>query len=122
MKRKLVSILSTIVPTITLGPLFILSWLLGLLASSYVAGDATGKQGKVRLIIVPFRKWGIHLHHWVYSLCLISLSLVTGIHFLSPTVTYGVLGGITFQGVYYYSDWHVVLIRKQRTTVKDHGA
>ena len=112
MKKKLVTILLTIVATITYGYLFFLSWLLGLLASKYVAGKSAGEQGKVRSIIIPFRRWGIHLHHWLYSLCLIGFSSATGIHFLTPTITYGLLGGLVFQGIYYYNDWHVILNRR----------
>ena len=119
MKKGLVAILSTIVATIMLGYLFFLSWLLGVLASKYVAGKSAGERGKVRSIIIPFRKWGIHLHHWLYSLCLVSLSSITGIHFLTPTITYGLLGGLVFQGIYCYGDWHVILISRHQTRVKE---
>ncbi len=119
MKRKLLTTLSITVATILLGYLFFLGWLGGLLASKYLAGDSTGKRGKLGSIIIPLRRWGIHLHHWLYSLCLLGISLVTGIHFLSPTITYGLLGGIAFQGVYYYRDWHVILVKESRTRTKD---
>ncbi len=112
MKKRLVAILLTIAASITLGYLFLLSWLLGFLATKRVAGKSVGERGKVRSIIIPFRAWGIHLHHWLYSLGLIGFSSATGIHFLTPTITYGLLGGLVFQGVYCYSDWHVVLIRR----------
>ena len=112
MKKKLVTILLIIVATITLGYLFFLSWLLGFLASKYVAGKSVGEGGKVGSIVIPFRRRGIHLHHWLYSLCLIGLSFATGIHFLTPAITFGLLGGLVFQGIYCYSDWHVILIRR----------
>ena len=95
-----------------LGYLFFLSLLLGFLASKYVAGKSVGERGKVRSIIIPFRGWGIHLHHWLYSLCLIGCSFATGFHFLTPTITYGLLGGLVFQGIYCYSDWHIILNRR----------
>ena len=112
MKKKLVAILLTIAASITLGYLFLLSWLLGFLATKHVSGKSVGEQGKVRSIIVPFRGWWIHLHHWLYSLCLIGFSSATGIHFLTPTITYGLLGGLVFQGIYCYSDWHIILNRR----------
>ena len=112
MKKKLVVILLTIVAGITLGYLFLLSWLLGFLTIKHLAGKSAGKRGKVRSIIIPFRGRGIHLHHWLYSSCLIGLSLATGIHFLTPTITYGLLGGFIFQGIYCYSDWHIILRRR----------
>jgi len=119
MKKKLAAILSIIVASITLGYLFFLSLLLGFLASKYVAGKSVGERGRLRSIVIPFRRWGIHLHHWLYSLCLISLSSTTGIHFLTPTITCGLLGGSVFQGIYCYSDWHVILIGRRQTTGRD---
>ena len=113
MKKKLVTILVTIAASITLGYLFILSWLLGFLASRQLAGKSAGERGKVRSIILPLRGWWFHLHHWLYSLCLIAFSSATGIHFLSPIITYRLLGGSIFQGIYSYSDWHVILIRRR---------
>ena len=114
MKKKLVTILLAIVASAALGYLFFLSWLLGFLASKYVAGKSSGERGKVRSIIIPFRRWEIHLHHWIYSLCLIGISSTIGIHFLTPAITFGLLGGLAFQGIYCYNDWHVVLISRHK--------
>ena len=119
MKKRLFAISLLIVATIMLGYLFLLSWLLGFLSSKYVAGKSVGERGKVRSIVIPFRRWGIHLHHWLYSLCLISLSSTTGMHFLTPTITYGLLGGLVFQGIYCYSDWHVILISRHQTRARE---
>ncbi|MFC2056714.1 hypothetical protein ACFLTO_03990 [Chloroflexota bacterium] len=121
MKKKLFVISSTVVAIITLGYLFFLSWLLSFLASKYVAGNTVGEQGKVGSIVIPFGRWGIHLHHWLYSLCLITLSSITGMYFLTPTITYGLLGGLVFQGVYSYSDWHVIIISRHKTRTRGHS-
>ncbi len=119
MKKKLVIILSTIVASIAFGYLFFLSWLLGFLASKYVAGKSSGERGKARSIIIPFRRWKIHLHHWISSLCLIGISSTIGIHFLTPAITFGLLGGLAFQGIYCYSDWHVILISRRKTIARE---
>ncbi len=119
MKKKLVTILLTIVATIMLGYLFLVGGLLGFLASKYVAGKSVGERGKVRPIVIPFRRWGIHLHHWLYSLGLIGLSAATGIHFLTPAVTWGLMGGLVFQGIYCYNDWHVILVSRRQTRARD---
>ncbi len=97
---------------ISLGYLFFLSWLLGFLASKYVAGQSSGEQGKIGSIIIPFRRWKIHLHHWVCSLGLAGASFVTDINFLTPAITYGLLAGLVFQGIYCYGDWHRILISR----------
>ncbi len=115
MKKKLFAILSTLVFAIILGYLFLLSWLIGFLASKYMAGKSVGERGKVRSVVIPLRRWGVHLHHWLYSLFLISLSFTTGMHFLTPEITYGLLGGLVFQGIYCYGDWHVILVSRHQT-------
>ena len=118
-EKRLVAILLTIVATIMLGYLFFLSWLTGFLTSKYTAGKSVGEPGKVRSLVIPFRKWGFHLHHWLYSLCLIGLSSITGIYILTSTITYGLLGGLIFQGIYCYSDWHVILTNRHKTRARE---
>ena len=114
MKKKLITIALTLVAGISLGYIFVLSWLLGFLTSKYMAGKSSGEQGKFRSIVIPFRRWEIHLHHWLYSLCLMGLTSAIGLHFLSPSITYGLLGGLIFQGIYCYEDWHVVVVNKRQ--------
>src|SRR4030066_1980008 len=114
MKKKLVVSLPTIAMSIMLGYLFFLSLLLGVLASKYVAGKSVGERGKAGSIVIPFRRWRVHFHHWLYSLWLIGLSSTTGMYFLTPTITYGLLGGVAFQGIYSYSDWHIILIKRHQ--------
>ncbi|MFC2071697.1 hypothetical protein ACFLUU_03135 [Chloroflexota bacterium] len=120
MKKKLVAILPIIVAATMLGYLFLLGWLLGFLGSKYMAGNAVGERGKVRSLAIPFRRWRIHFHHWFYSSCLLGLSSMTGIHFLTPAITYGVLAGLVFQGIYCYGDWHVILTSRSRAIARDH--
>lgn len=113
--KKLVAILLTVAATIMFGYIFFLGWLTGFLTSKYASGKSAGEPGKVRSLVIPFRKWGIHLHHWLYSLSLIGLSSITGIYILTSTITYGLLGGLVFQGIYCYSDWHIILINRHKT-------
>ncbi len=105
--------------SIMLGYLFFLSLLVGFLATKYMAAESVGERGKIRSIVIPFIRWRIHLHHWLYSLWLIGLSSATGMYFLTPTITYGLLGGVAFQGIYSYSDWYIILISKHKTRAKD---
>ena len=116
MKRKLLAILSTVIAGTALGYLFLLSWLLGFFTARYVAGESAGVRGRLGSIIIPFRRWRIHIHHWLYSLWLMGISMATGIHFLTPSITYGLLGGLLFQGIYSYRDWHIVLTTSRKTS------
>lgn len=119
MKKKIIIVLSAAIFLVILGYLFILSLLLGFLATKYLSGKSAGEKGKLGSIVIPLIKWRLHLHHWLYSLFLIGISFVAGAHFLSPTITYGLLGGSTFQGIYCYDDWYVILMRKNKTKDKD---
>lgn len=103
-----------------IGYLFALGLFLGFLASKYLAGKSAGEKGKLGSIVIPLMGLRIHLHHWLYSLWLMGISFVTGVYFLSPIITYGFLGGLAFQGIYSYGDWHVILIRKNKTTSRGH--
>ena len=115
MKKRLVAIMSAVVAAVMLGYLFLLSLLIGFIASKLLAGKSAGERGKIRSVVIPLRRWAVHLHHWLYSSFLISLSFTTGTHFITPEVTYGLLGGLVFQGIYCYGDWHVILISRHQT-------
>jgi len=67
-KKKIIAISVSVVASISLGYLFILGWLLGLLVSRYVAGKSPGDEGRLKSIVLPFHRWRIHIHHWLYSI------------------------------------------------------
>lgn len=114
MKKRIITVLSAILFLVMLGYLFALSLLLGFLTSKYLAGKSVGEKGKLGSIVIHFKNWRLHIHHWLYALWLMGISFVTGVYFLSPIITYGLLGGSTFQGVYCYGDWHLILIRRNQ--------
>jgi hypothetical protein len=116
-KKKIAAAALTILATLIFSYLFIISIAIGFLASKSIAGKSTGERGKLRSILIPLGKWRIHLHHWLFSLWLISISIVTGMYFIAPGITYGTLGGATFQGIYCYKDWHIILIDKKSKQV-----
>jgi hypothetical protein len=43
-------------------------------------------------------------------------------HFLTPEITYGLLGGLVFQGIYCYGDWHVILVSRHQTRAGERSA
>lgn len=112
MKKKITAIATALVAVLLFGYLFVISLLMGFLASRFIAGKTTGEKGRFSSILIPFRKRRIHIHHWLYSLWLISISLVTGMYFIAPAITYGTLGGMSFQGIYCYKDWHIILVKR----------
>jgi hypothetical protein len=112
LKKKIIIILLTIAASIWLGYLFFIGLFLGFLTTRKLAGKSAGEPGKVKSVIIPFRGWGIHLHHWLWSLGLIGFTSATGIYFLTSSITYGVMAGVIFQGIFCYSDWHIILVKR----------
>ena len=113
MKRKitLFVLLST---GIILGYLSFITWFVGFLIAKYLGGKAVGQPSKLGSWFIPLGKYKVHLHHWILSSCaMVLFALFRGAHVLSPDLFYGFFGGIAFHGIYLYSDWHKILIRKQ---------
>lgn len=119
MKRKLVCILPPLATSIILGYYFFVSWLLGFVLTRYMAGKTSGKQGRIKSIVIPFGGHGIHLHHWLIASGIIILNLTIGVRFLDSTISYGVLSGLVFQGIYCYSDWHKILITRRHQSIEN---
>jgi hypothetical protein len=119
LKRKLVCILLVLATSIILGYLFFAGWLLGFVLTKYMAGKTSGKQGRIRSIVIPFGRHGVHLHHWLISSWIIILSLIIDVQFLASAISYGILGGLVFQGIYCYSDWHKILIPRRHQGIEN---
>jgi hypothetical protein len=119
MKRKLVCTLPLLASGIILGYPFFVSWLLGFVPTRYMAGKTSGKQGRIKSIIIPFERHGVHLHHWLIASGIIILNLIIDVPFLASTISYGVLSGLVFQGIYCYSDWHKILITRRHQSIEN---
>jgi len=88
--------------------LFSLEIYLGSLLGYFSFKFFTGKTPSLAFNVGNYR---LHLHHWLYGLAI----LIPALHynFLPfPQLSYGFLGGAIFQGIYCYSDWHKILIKK----------
>lgn len=113
MKKRVIISALTIAASFWLGYLFFVGCFVAFLTTRQLAGKSAGERGRIRSVVIPFRGWRIHLHHWLWSLGLIGLSTATGIYFLTSAITYGLLAGLIFQGIFCYSDWHVILVRRR---------
>ena len=112
MKRK-ITIFVLLSTGIVLGYLSFISWFIGFLIAKYLGGKTAGERGKLRSFFIPLGKRKIHLHHWLISSGVMGFALFKGIYILSPDLFYGFLGGLAFQGIYYYSDWYKILIPRR---------
>ncbi|MFO8009383.1 MAG: hypothetical protein R6U89_01080 [Dehalococcoidia bacterium] len=112
MKTNILHIVSLAVLTVVIGYAFVGSWILGIAAGKFGGGKSEGERGRIRSIIIPLGKWKVHCHHWLVSLGLIGFSSAYGYHLMSAHITYGILGGLAFHGIYSYHDWYKVVALK----------
>lgn len=111
MKRKFFSMLSVLFASVFFGYLFIASLLPSYFICKRLSADEVGQASKVKSVIFTIGQWKVHIHHWLCSLGIAGLIATTGYYFVNPAVTYGLLGGLTLQGVYCYSDWNRIVFR-----------
>jgi hypothetical protein len=81
--------------------------ILGYLAGKLFSGKETGCHGRVKSLTFNVGQWNVHLHHWLWGLGV----LIAGIFydFLPfPKFSFGFLGGLIFQGIICFPDWHRV--------------
>jgi len=68
--------------------------------------------GRLKSPIFHLGHYKLHLHHWLYGLgFLISAIWYQFLPF--PQFSFGFLGGVVFQGITSYSDWHRILVRRK---------
>jgi len=111
MRKKLV-LISLIAVFIFLGIFCYKTWFVAFAATKYLSGRTDGKQGIVRSIIIPWRNYQLHLHHWFLALIVGGVFAVKGFYILAPEVFYGFLPAIIFQEIYCYGDWYRIIKRK----------
>jgi len=85
------------------------SGLAGFVAAKWGAGKQEGKPGKVNSVVVSWRKNRLHLHHWVLASGISLACALQGVYMLTPEIFHGFLGGLVFQGIYCYGDWHRII-------------
>ena len=111
--RKKIVLISLIAVFIFLGIFCYKTWFAAFVATKYLSGRTDGKQGIVRSIIIPWRDYQLHLHHWFLALIVGGVFMVKGFYILSPEVFYGFFSAIIFQGIYCYEDWYRIIKRKR---------
>jgi len=113
-KRKvtLIVLLST---CIVLGYLSFITWSVGFLLARYLGSKTVGEPcWLLQSRIIHLGKYRIHLHHWLWSSCIIIVFAVfKGAYILPSNLFYGFFGAIVFHGIYYYSDWYKILIPRR---------
>ena len=93
------------------------SFLISSIASYFLTKKASaqkeGEKGIMKSVKIYIGKYYLHFHHWLWSLALIFTPFTWKI--LPPSlhaIVLGFLTGITWQGVYCYSDWYKIIGKK----------
>jgi len=110
--RKKIVLVSLIAGFCFFGVLCYKSWIITFAITKYLSGRKDDKQGIVRSIIIPWRNYQLHLHHWFLALIIGGVFAVKSFYILAPEISYGILSAIIFQGIYYYEDWYRIIKRK----------
>ena len=111
MKKKVV-LIGLIAVFLFLGVLCYKTWLVAFVITKFLSGRTEGRQGIVRSVVIPWRDYRLHLHHWFLALLVGAAFLTKGFYIITPEVFYGFLSAVIFQGVYCYSDWYRIIVRK----------
>ena len=99
-----------------------LSLLVGFIIAKYGGGKHSGKPGRVKSIIIHWQQYRLHMHHWVIAFLMGLVCALQGFYVITPQFFYGFLGGLVFQGIYCYDDWHRIIVRRRKAVpVPDAG-
>jgi len=113
MKKRVAGLILLITVAIVVSYLIVVSWFAGFLIAKYGGGKREGMRGRVRSVMVPVGRHKLHLHHWLISSALMVIAIVRSFYlFLPPEIFFSFMGGLAFQGVYCYSDWHRIIHRR----------
>jgi len=89
-----------------------ISMLLGYFVARYVAGSKVKARGRIPSFILSFKKYKLHLHHWLVFSNILVVTLILHFFVLTPQLFYGFLGGVIAQGLIYYDDWAEIITRR----------
>jgi len=92
---------------------FLISSISAYVITKYLGAKETAQSSKIPSVVLPLGKYRLHLHHWLIASAGMAVVLIQGPWVFPSGLLYGVLGGIAFQGVDCYDDWHKILILKQ---------
>ena len=89
---------------------------IGYFSGNFFGGSQVGQTGLVGPLLLHLGDLQIHLHHCLISgiLLLFIFPFLNKKYKFSPifsAFTIGFLGGMIFQGIFSYNDWHQILIQ-----------
>ena len=116
-RKRLVIALALLVAIFLFYFSFYLSYVscfVGFIVARYGGSKQEGKPGRVSSVIVSWRRYHLHLHHWVIAFLTSGICALKGVYMITPELFYGFLGGLILQGIYCYDDWHRIIFLRSR--------
>lgn len=110
--RKKIVLISLIVGFCFCGVLCYKTWIIAFVITKCLSGRTDGKPGIVKSIIIPWRDYQFHFHHWFIALIIGGVCFVKGFYILAPQISFGFLSAVIFQGIYCYGDWYRLIKRR----------
>jgi uncharacterized membrane protein len=111
--RKKIVLIALIASLFSFGVICYKTWIAAFVATKLLSGHTDGKQGIIKSIIIPWRNYQLHLHHWFLVFIIGGIFTANGFSIPTPDVFYGSLSAIIFQGIYCYEDWYRIIKRKE---------
>jgi len=100
-------------PVAVFSPEIFFGALSGYLLTDFFSGKEAGLQGKMKSLAFDIGRWRIHFHHWLWGLGILLSILLININLPFHQFSFGILGGMIFQGISCYPDWHKIIVKKE---------
>jgi hypothetical protein len=68
--------------------------------------------GKFNSVVLSIGSYELHFHHWIMGVIGLTAILLYQISPLIEQLFFGFFGGLIFQGISSYPDWHRIFVKK----------
>lgn len=69
--------------------------------------------GRLDSIVLNLGSYTLHFHHWLMGFFGIIFILILNFSPIIENIIFGFLGGLIFEGVFSYSDWHRIFTKRK---------
>jgi len=69
---------------------------------------------KINSVVLNIGSYRLHFHHWIMGAVGLTAVLLYQISPLTEHLFFGFFGGMIFQGIFSYSDWHRIFFKKRK--------
>lgn len=89
---------------------FLIGSFIGFVAAHTASGKHEGQEGRLRSLTFQCKGRTVHLHHWLLSSTLISISIIAHVY---SAFTLGILSAVAAQGLSYKDRFRLIYKQKR---------